>query len=429
MPPMTERRAARHAVIISVAAYAEDSGLVSYSSIAESASRLRELFAEKSGGFWDAESVVLISDPATPHEVMDAIALGMEAARGGGQLLVYYIGHGAEFISPHSGVYLALSTSRDRVPWSFLALDHIKAEMHRYHDCSRVIVLDCCYCAAAGALGGPSLPAARSAARSAAGNGAAPAEQQTVPRRIGWEEPGTCVLTAVSPTAPSQLTGACRPDGLTEFSGLLIDILEEGIPQAAPQLTVREVYQAMREQADPGKLHPDIHSRGANTPVIFPNRWAPVALQHDSTHDALSQMQRLSAADIPDVVAAWIRRQGRLADIPAERVKDFVVRQLADASAERVTEIVHCAHLYEEGDQEWLYGSLSSPLLGRDAYDSGQVLAALDSQNCLECRALAQKVSQLIIDRGGPETLLKLMLGRERGAASSSWPPGEELAG
>jgi hypothetical protein len=421
MPPMTERRAVRHAVIISVAAYAEDSGLVSYSSIAESASRLRALFAEKSGGFWDAESVVLVSDPTTPHEVMDAITRGMEAARGGGQLLVYYIGHGEEFISPHPGVYLALSTSRDRVPWSFLALDHIKAGMRRYHDCSRIIVLDCCYCAAAGALGGLSVPAA--------GSDAVPVEQQTVPRRIGWEEHGTCVLTAVSPTAPNQLTGACRPDGLTEFSGLLIDILEEGIPQATAQLTVREVYQAMKEQADPRKLHPDIHSHGLNTPVIFPNRWAPVGVQQDSTHDALSQMQRLSAADIPDVVAAWIHRQGRLADIPAKRVKDFVARQLADAPAERVTEIVHCAHLYEEGDQEWLYGSLSSPLLGRDAYDSGQVLAALDSQNCPECRDLAQKISQLIIDRGGPETLLKLMLGRERGAASSSWPPGEEFAG
>ncbi|MBV9026556.1 MAG: caspase family protein [Streptomycetaceae bacterium] len=417
---MTERRSERHAVIISVAAYAEDSGLFSYNSIAESADRLCELFAEKSGGYWGSESIVPVRNPKTPHEVMDAVARGMEVARGGGQLLVYYIGHGEQFTSPHSDVHLALSTSRDRVPWSFLALDHIKAEMRRYHDCSRVLVLDCCYCAAAGALGRPSVPATVS--------DAGPVEQQTIQRRLGWEEPGTCVLTAVSPTSYSQLTGACRSDGLTEFSGLLIDVLEEGIPGAASQLTVREVCQAMRAQADPGKLKPDIFSHGPKTPVIFPNRWAPVGLQRESARDAWSQEQRLSAADIPEVMAAWIHRQGSLADIPAERVKDFVTRQLAGAPAERVTEIVHCAHLYEDGDQEWLHGSLSSPLLGRDAYDSGQVLAALDSQNCPECRALAQKISQIIIDRGGPETLLKLMLGRERGSASS-WPPGEELAG
>lgn len=395
---MTDRPAERHAVIVSVARYAEDSGLVPYRSIDASAERLAELLARHSQGLWD--SVVRVADPGTPHAIMDAVADGMRASRGGGQLLVYYIGHGERTLFPYPGIQLALTTSRERTPWSFLALDHVKAGMREHQDCSRALVLDCCYSADAGALGGPALPAA--------GQDAA---RQGMEARFG-HEPDTCVLTAVSRMSFSQLAGAQRPDGLTHFSGLLIDLLRSGIPGAGGRLTVRDVYRAMGEHADARTLRPDLISRGTSTPVLFPNHAAAGAGHPDAGPDVLAQERLLAEATAQDVAAAWVRRHGPLAAVAPDRLAAFVARRFAEAPADHVARFVHCAHTYEEGDQEWLHDALSSPLLLRGALDSGRVLAALDAQGCADCHAFGRRAGRRIVEHGDPATLRELLRGR-----------------
>lgn len=393
---MTERPAERHAVVVSVSRYAEDSGLVPYRSIDTSAERLAELLAAHSRGLWD--SVVRVADPDTPHAIMDAVADGMRAARGGGQLLVYYIGHGERTLFPYSGIQLALTTSRERTPWSFLALDHVKAGMREHQDCSRALVLDCCHSSGAGALGGPSLMDPGD-------------EGQGMETRFG-HDPDTCVLTAISPKSVSQLTGAQRSDGLTYFSGLLIDLLVSGIPGAGRQLTMRDVYTAMGEHADPHKLRPELTSRGTSALALFPNNASPAAGHPDAAPDALAHERLLADADVQDVAAAWVRRHGPLAGVTAERVADFVARRFAEGPADLVARLVHCAHTYEEGDQEWLHDALSSPLLRRGALDSGRVLAALDAQGCPDCHTFGRRVGRRIVEHGGPATLRELLRGR-----------------
>ncbi|MDI5972836.1 hypothetical protein POF50_026420 [Streptomyces sp. SL13] len=405
---MTEARGERQAIIISVGRYAAGSGLTGYDSVDATARRLTELLEQDGRPLWDR--VVRVVDPESPHGIIDAIARGMQAARGGGRLLVHYIGHG-EVLTVGSGetykyTGLALSTSRTRAPWSFLALDVVQEEMRVHHDCARALVLDCCNSAGAGALGVPALEFGEPDGRRDP-FGARPAADAWSAR-----DPNTCVLTAVSHGSRSQLTGAIRPDGLTEFSGLMIDVLESGIPGAGAVLNIRDLYQGMKDSPQGKDVRPGLIQRGPYPLDVFPNRAAPDHAARGGPPDTREQDRRLAAADPRELVAAWMRRQGPLADIDTDRVVACVQRRMAGAPAAHVAHIVHLTHGYEEGTVEWLRDTLSRPLLGRDAWDNGTVMRALAAHGCPDCLLFGRWIGDSVVKHGGPQDALRLMAGR-----------------
>ena len=183
-----------------------------------------------------AENVGTAMDPRDVRDLYERIAA--RAAEAEDTLLVYFAGHG--LLGRGNELYLALSDTKPAaLPVTGLAFDLVRHLVLDSPARNRVVILDCCF--------------SGTAVAGMAGDEAAIVDQ------MGIE--GTYVLAATPATRQ-----ALAPEGetYTAFTGMLLDVLRDGVPGGGELLTLRDVYVRVRREAK-AKGRPEPQVRGTGT--------------------------------------------------------------------------------------------------------------------------------------------------------------------
>ncbi|MGE6736438.1 caspase, EACC1-associated type, partial [Streptomyces sp. NPDC059900] len=168
------------------------------------------------------DRVKVLHQPGSGDDVVDAVAKAADAADD--TLVVYYSGHG--LVDPITGeLYMALPGSRMRplLVQRALRFEYLRRIISGSSARKKVVLFDCCF-------SGRVIGAMSSATDTAADD---------------TMVDGTCVITSASPTARSL---AVPGEEFTAFTGVLLDILREGVPGAGPFLPMETVFHAARSQ-------------------------------------------------------------------------------------------------------------------------------------------------------------------------------------
>jgi hypothetical protein len=360
----------RHAVVVGSAIY-DDPGLTTYPTVANSAARLKKLF--DASGLW--RSCVLVNDPRLAVNVMLPIRRAAQRCAQGDTLLVYFIGHAVNPLrTRHSDILLALRTTSPDEYWSYLSLYHIYDMMRQSRATSKVLILDCCYCGQAEALGVPGTP-------------------RPVPDPA-WlpDEANTCVLKAVGADSFNQRADPYLEQDpsqrYTAFSGYLISILENGIAGVRDPLQVRDVYNELRRVVPASGVHPEPELLIRNEPwiVLMENRH-PAAILGPPADAA--QLARLRAATAEDLAEAMLGKAVTLSGLPRALIDDYVTDLLPRADAETVQRITHRLHA---GLATVELAELLPLVRVATPENVGAAVCALLGHGCGECRAFAGQV-------------------------------------
>ncbi|MEV5980555.1 caspase family protein [Streptomyces sp. NPDC052114] len=161
----------------------------------------------------------VVADPSSPSAMLDPVHRAADEATD--TLLVYYAGHGMRD-ADSADLYLALGESRENMGYTAVAYQHLRAGLRASRARRKIVILDCCFSGrAARALGGDDVLAAQAAVD------------------------GAYVLTA----SPRDRV-ALAPDGerYTAFTGELLGILREGVPDAPELIDLETLYRALDER-------------------------------------------------------------------------------------------------------------------------------------------------------------------------------------
>ena len=200
--------ASSRAVLVGSYAYRE---LPSLPAIANNLEQLKALFTSPDLWGLPERHCRVLSNPASPGQVLDAIHEAAVVAAD--TLLVYYAGHG--LLDPHTDdLYLALpDSSRSRL-YTAVRFEDVRKEMVNIATApAKVVLLDCCYSGSA-MLGGMS--------------GSMEIADQA---RIE----GTYLMTASAENVRAQ---APIGEELTAFTGELVKALGQGLPDGPDLLNV-----------------------------------------------------------------------------------------------------------------------------------------------------------------------------------------------
>jgi hypothetical protein len=183
------------------------------------------------------ENCTLVRDPGSPQEIDAALAAASGTVRPDGLLLFYFAGHG--LIDPLTGaLHLAVTeTNRNMVHSTATPFEWVRRWFLNAPAGARVVILDCCY-----------------SGRATEGMGelAAIADEVEIDR--------TCVLVA----APANRTALAPPgERFTAFTGVLIDLMRNGVPAGPPLLDMDTLYR-LAEQTQHARNRPLPQLRARN---------------------------------------------------------------------------------------------------------------------------------------------------------------------
>ncbi|MFF0008716.1 caspase domain-containing protein [Streptomyces tibetensis] len=223
------------AVLIGIGKYTHRD-LGSLPAAAAGAKRLAAVLRDPTVWGLPAEHVTVLGAEASRERILAAVRDAAHQATD--TLLVYFAGHGLRNRT-RDRLYLALADADEDHPQvgglSYLELrDVVRQAGYRVR--YRITVLDCCYSGLAGAMSATAAPSRADLA-----------DVLDEPRELAAEpdDYGDCVLTSAPPTMPSfALPGADYP----EFTGELIGILEDGIRDAGPALSVDDIWLRVRRR-------------------------------------------------------------------------------------------------------------------------------------------------------------------------------------
>ncbi|WNE98957.1 caspase family protein [Streptomyces luomodiensis] len=196
----------------------------------------------------------VISQPHYGPEVVDALAQAADEAKD--TLFVYYSGHGLidkQATDPSDRLCLALPAADQeaRLHWALRYKD-VREKVQRPRRARRkVVVLDCCFSGQAAVAMGPS------------------------DLRDEAEIEGAYVLAS---SGAGDWSWARKGAELTEFTGELLSLVEDGVPGGPELLTVEDLYQGIRRAAAhkgltrPHKLATDQADRVA---LVRNRAWVP----------------------------------------------------------------------------------------------------------------------------------------------------------
>lgn len=181
-----------------------------------------------------AENCTTLLNPVHSEDVLNAVYAAAEAATDA--LLIYYSGHG--FTNRRGELFLALTGTRPVRPHTGLPYEAIREALFEAQAAARrVVILDCCFGGRALGMG-----TAQDVAAAAEVEGtyllAAAGETQTA-----WAEPG---------------------EAYTAFTGELLKLLHDGLPEGPSLLDLDVVYDHLRAQLRANSL-PMPHKRDRNT--------------------------------------------------------------------------------------------------------------------------------------------------------------------
>ncbi len=202
-------------VLVGVSQYER---LDSLSAVRNNLAALRRLFLDPDRWGLPDRHCVVLHQPTTSADVLDV--LHAQAAKATDTLLFYFAGHGLVDERDEDELFLALPgaekkrPNRDSIPYSWIRNEFLDARRPQ----RKILILDCCY-------------SGRALGRWLSG-------AETVPDEL--EIFGTCVFTATASTKK-----ALAPTGHshTAFTGELIAVLENGIPDGPELLDLDTLYQ------------------------------------------------------------------------------------------------------------------------------------------------------------------------------------------
>ncbi|MCP2297006.1 Caspase domain-containing protein [Nocardia amikacinitolerans] len=234
-------------MLLGVSQYPKMSESRQLPAVDDSVVKLAELLCDKAVWGLPPENCVVLRNVEDPDTVVQAIR---EAASTATEALVfYYAGHGLFDAAMDDGLSLALSPSYEPGgTHTALRYGSVRREfLIQARAARRLVLLDCCWSglAISGAMGSDDAVAATVAIE------------------------GTAVLTACAGTRK-----ALSPPGepYTAFTGALIDVLEDGIPEAGPTLTVQSLFGALQQRlAKRNRPLPQLASHGAG--AAMPVSW------------------------------------------------------------------------------------------------------------------------------------------------------------
>ncbi|MEV3859188.1 hypothetical protein AB0J38_33380 [Streptomyces sp. NPDC050095] len=232
---------ASRALVIGVGAYDDDSGIHGYPTIEASARAYGAALQgdprwREAGG----SRVLERHEVRTADSVMRALQEAAAAAEGPQDtLLVVYVGHGAYWKDvPGGQVHFAVGSSRLSEPWTWLSAWYVYRAIRQSKAGLKVLITDCCYSNLLPHLG----------------------PDAALPGALGTRFQGTCVLTAVGGDVHNAWADACTNlpaplNGCTPFSGHLLNVLTQGIPDHPDDLTLG----ALRAGIDEGMQECGVH--------------------------------------------------------------------------------------------------------------------------------------------------------------------------
>ncbi|MFF7844927.1 hypothetical protein ACFZC6_40195 [Streptomyces ossamyceticus] len=271
---------ASRALVIGVGEYADDSGIDGYPTIEASARAYGAALARDPQ--WGAEAGAAVLEPErtrTADGVMRALHDAAAAGEGPQDtLLVVYVGHGAYWQDvPGGQVHFAVGSSRINEPWTWLSAWYVYRAIRKSKAGLKVLIADCCYSNMLPHLG----------------------PESALPGALGTRYQGTCVLTAVGGTVHNAWADACANlpsplDTCTPFSGHLLNVLGEGMPDHPDDLTLG----ALRAGIDESMQECGVHH-------------APRMLLNDASEAATlftnHAKGRRPRARVLDTVDGWVR--------------------------------------------------------------------------------------------------------------------------
>lgn len=199
-----------------------DKRLTSVPAAANSLRQMHQLLTDSTLCGWLPEQVTLIDNPAHGPEV--AVLLRELAARTDGMFLFYFVGHGT--LSEHAELHLPLSrTDMDHVDLTGMPFAHVREALLSSPARVKISILDCCY-------SGRAVQALSAEAKSLA---------------LAAEVRGTYTWAAANGPAHvvplEQQANAC-----TSFTGELVSLVREGIPNGPTHLTLDHLYGPLRQR-------------------------------------------------------------------------------------------------------------------------------------------------------------------------------------
>lgn len=209
------------AVLIGTGSY-RDERLPDLPSVANNLRDLRAVLTDQETGGFDDQSCTVIENPADQRTVVRSLA---EIAAGTDDvLLVYYAGHGVVGARRHELHLGMTSTELDQPAYSALPFAWVRDELVDSKAATKVLILDCCF------------------------SGLAIDDFMTdlgslVLGQVGVS--GTYILTSTSATTASLAPAGARH---TAFSGELLALLRDGVPDGPAELDLRFLYRQLRQR-------------------------------------------------------------------------------------------------------------------------------------------------------------------------------------
>jgi len=214
------------AILIGNSVY-QDDRLPGLPSVANNLADLRSVLADPNNGVFAAENCTLVENPADGSRV--AMLLADLASTAEDVLLVYYAGHGILGARQHE-LYLGLSTTDlDRPQYSALPITWVREELLNSKAATKVLILDCCF-------------------SGRAVDDFLADEESLILGQVGVS--GTYTLTSSPANTPALAPLGARH---TAFSGELLALLRDGVPDGPAELDLHLLYrQLLRRMTEKG---------------------------------------------------------------------------------------------------------------------------------------------------------------------------------
>jgi hypothetical protein len=202
-----------HAILIGVSEFHETDDLPALPAVRNNITDLRSSLTNSRHGILSGDNCALVINPESPREFMDQ--LRRVARRTDDFLLVYYAGHGVRHPTKDD-LYLTLSsTDTEALNGTAVPLDWVREEIEHSPARTRLLVLDCCY------------------------SGLAVGRMSGAIDQRELEVRGSAVIASSPRNARSHSPLGQRN---TAFTGQVVDLLNDGSPNAGEALTVTSLF-------------------------------------------------------------------------------------------------------------------------------------------------------------------------------------------
>jgi DNA primase len=183
---------------------------------------MQQLLTDSTLCDWLPEQVTVIDNPDLVPDV--AVQIRELAARTDGTFLFYFVGHGT--LSEHGELYFPLSgTNADHVDLTGMPYAHVRNALMASRARVKISILDCCY----------------------SGRAIQALSVQAHELALAADVRGAYIWTAAEGPAHvvplEQQASAC-----TSFTGELISLVREGLPNGPPLLTLDDLYHPLRQR-------------------------------------------------------------------------------------------------------------------------------------------------------------------------------------